>query len=242
MGIMDRLFGGKKDDRGAPAASRPEQQAARVKEGIPVGMNGETPVLTISDRAKEKVRSVLESQEPAATTIRVSAPAPGRYAMNLEPDGSPAVDDTVLEYEGFQVFVDPHSLTFVEGASLDYVHTPQGEGFQFDNPNAGPKKVQRRQAPEGPQGEIWRQIEEILESEVNPAVASHGGRIDLVDVQGSTVIIEMSGGCQGCGMSKMTLKQGVERILKSHLPEIEEVQDVTDHEAGVNPYYASAGA
>lgn len=92
-----------------------------------------------------------------------------------------------------------------------------------------------------PKDEAIRQkIAQLMETEINPAVAGHGGHIDLVGVQGGAVYIHMSGGCQGCGMASVTLKQGVERLIRDHVPEIEEILDVTDHAAGGNPYYAPA--
>jgi Fe/S biogenesis protein NfuA len=82
-----------------------------------------------------------------------------------------------------------------------------------------------------------RKIIKILDETINPAVASHGGKIELVDVVNDTVYIQMSGGCQGCAASSVTLKQGVERTLMEELPDIIEVVDVTDHQSGRNPYY-----
>ena len=241
MGIIDRLFGGAKKGNGAPVEeASPGARAATPREGIPMGLNQEEPVLTVTDGAKEKIRSVLETQPGSSNAIRVSAPFRGRYAMNLEPDGKPQVDDTVLPYDGFQVFVDSDSLPLVQGATLEYVEGPTGSGFQFTNPNDTPARPQPKAPPEGPEGEVWRQIQEILDTEVNPAVAGHGGYISLIDVQDNTVYVQMGGGCQGCGMANVTLKQGVERILKSHLPDIEEILDVTDHAGGRNPYYAAS--
>ncbi len=83
-----------------------------------------------------------------------------------------------------------------------------------------------------------RQIKKVIESDINPMVASHGGRIDLVDYVDKNVFIEMSGGCQGCSASTATLKQGVERILREAFgDDINEIYDVTDHDSGSNPYY-----
>jgi Fe/S biogenesis protein NfuA len=82
-----------------------------------------------------------------------------------------------------------------------------------------------------------RKILKILDEMINPAVASHGGKIELVDVVNDNVYIKMSGGCQGCAASSVTLKQGVERTLKEELPDIIDVIDVTDHTGGQNPYY-----
>jgi Fe/S biogenesis protein NfuA len=81
-------------------------------------------------------------------------------------------------------------------------------------------------------------VSHILDTQVNPAIATHGGRIDLVDVKGTEVYMEMSGGCQGCSMSRMTLRQGVERQIRQLVPEVTAIHDVTDHDAGANPFYA----
>ncbi len=80
-------------------------------------------------------------------------------------------------------------------------------------------------------------VAEIIEEKINPAVASHGGYIDLLDIQGSRVFIHMGGGCQGCSMSAATLKHGVETTLRTEIPEISEILDTTDHAAGANPYF-----
>ena len=81
-------------------------------------------------------------------------------------------------------------------------------------------------------------VQLILDDQVNPAIAGHGGQINLVDVQGSEVFMEMTGGCQGCTMSRMTLRQGVERMIREHLPEVTLIHDVTDHSAGENPFFS----
>jgi Fe-S cluster biogenesis protein NfuA len=80
-------------------------------------------------------------------------------------------------------------------------------------------------------------VQQVLEDLVNPGVASHGGYVNLVDVKGNDIYIFMGGGCQGCGMSKMTLKMGITETIKEEVPEVGEVFDVTDHTAGENPYY-----
>ncbi len=85
-----------------------------------------------------------------------------------------------------------------------------------------------------------RQIMKVIDNEINPMVASHGGRIDLVDYVDKNVYLEMSGGCQGCAASTQTLKQGVEQILRDNFGEdINQIYDVTDHTSGDNPYYSA---
>lgn len=196
-------------------------------------------MLDISDVAREKILSVLASQEPAVDTLRISSRAPGKFSMSLEPQSAPLPEDTVLPYEGFTVLVDPQSVPYVEGTHLDWVDTYGGGGFQFTSPSS-PGPAAKKQAPEGPEGDIWRQIQEVIDEEVNPAVASHGGYIDLMGVEGDTAYILMGGGCQGCGMANVTLKQGVERVIKERVPSIREILDTTDHAGGRNPYYAPA--
>ena len=86
--------------------------------------------------------------------------------------------------------------------------------------------------------EVTQIIVQIFEQQINPALASHGGFVKLHKVQGSDVYIEMGGGCQGCAASQATMKFGIERSIKEALPQIQQVIDVTDHDAGSNPYYS----
>ena len=92
-------------------------------------------------------------------------------------------------------------------------------------------------AGEGPANDLSRRVQEILDAEINPSVASHGGYISLLDVQDTRVFLHMGGGCQGCGMASATLKHGVEASLKAQIPEITEIFDTTDHASGSNPYF-----
>lgn len=85
--------------------------------------------------------------------------------------------------------------------------------------------------------ELWAKAKKVLDEEINPGIGMHGGAVDIIDVQGSTLFLSMSGGCQGCASASYTLRHGVEQVLKSRVPEVTEIIDVTDHEAGDNPYY-----
>lgn len=85
---------------------------------------------------------------------------------------------------------------------------------------------------------IREKVQELLDTRINPAVAMHGGYIDLLDVIDNNVYIRMGGGCQGCGMADVTLKQGVETMIREEIPEVGQILDTTDHAAGTNPYYA----
>ena len=86
--------------------------------------------------------------------------------------------------------------------------------------------------------DLKTKVQELIENMINPAVAGHGGFVDLIDVKDNKVYLQMGGGCQGCGAADVTLKSGIERLIKEELPEVEEVLDTTDHASGANPYYA----
>ena len=85
--------------------------------------------------------------------------------------------------------------------------------------------------------EMKEKVQQLLDESINPAVAGHGGFVQLIDVKDNTVYIQMGGGCQGCGMADVTLKAGIERMIKDEIPEVAEVLDTTDHASGGNPYY-----
>jgi Fe-S cluster biogenesis protein NfuA len=88
--------------------------------------------------------------------------------------------------------------------------------------------------------ELYERVNDLFEQQVNPMVARHGGRVELIDVQDAIVLLRMGGGCQGCGMASVTLRQGIEGMLTEHIPEVKGIVDITDHASGDNPYFASA--
>ena len=88
--------------------------------------------------------------------------------------------------------------------------------------------------------ELYERVHDLFEQEVNPMVARHGGRVELIDVQDAIVLLRMGGGCQGCGMASVTLRQGIEGMLTQHIPEVQGIMDITDHASGTNPYFESA--
>lgn len=95
--------------------------------------------------------------------------------------------------------------------------------------------------PEGdrlPSEEVRRKVQQVLDEQINPGVASHGGFVELIDVQDNNVYLRLGGGCQGCGAADVTLKMGIERAIREYVPQVEQVLDTTDHQSGQNPYYA----
>ena len=88
-----------------------------------------------------------------------------------------------------------------------------------------------------PADELSKRIQELFDKQINPAIASHGGFVELIDVKGNEVFIRMGGGCQGCGMANLTLRNGIEKAIRESVPDVGAIMDTTDHAAGRNPYY-----
>ena len=192
--------------------------------------------LGFSESASSRLKEALDGNDEK-TGLRISARAAGpeqfSYNMKLIGSNERVAEDIVLENDGFVICLDPLSAESLDGASIDFVETEGEIGFKFDNPNK-PRSVSPSSELEGSMEE---KVKQILESDLNPALASHGGWINLVKVEDNRVYVTLAGGCQGCGMANMTIKNGVEARLKELIPEIEEVIDVTDHGSGTNPRY-----
>jgi len=191
--------------------------------------------LTITERAQDVVRSFMEKSEGELRALRITAHPGGvggpRFELSLVSDSDRAESDVQVDMGEFLVLVSQQSADRLEGATIDYVERVNESGFEIRPTRSAPKV-------EGPpQGELATKVKEVLDAQVNPAVSAHGGEIVLMDVKGTEIFIQMAGGCQGCALSRMTLKQGVERMVRQAIPEITAVHDVTDHTSGDNPFY-----
>ena len=199
----------------------------KLKQKQPQTVEGST-LLTVTEAAKEKIRSVIEDQGMEVEGLRVSisgrSASAFEYGLGLEVE--PNADDMVIDCGDFKVLVDTESAENLQGAIIDYVEDLNSSGFKIDNPNTPTWDNPKAQA-----------IQQLIDERINPAVASHGGQIDLLDVTDDSIYIHMGGGCQGCGMANVTLKHGIEGMIQEHFPEIKNIIDTTDHAAGDNPYY-----
>lgn len=194
--------------------------------------------ITFSERASDMVRSFLSQNDAELEALRISLSgdqAAPRFDLTLVGRAERAEDEVEIPIEdsGFNVLVASSDTDRLDGATVDYVERVNESGFEVRLANA---QVPQARPTDPPTGEIADRVRSVLEQQVNPAIASHGGMISLVDVQENDVYVEMSGGCQGCALSRMTLRQGVERMLREAVPELTAVHDITDHESGVNPY------
>ncbi|MGB5810957.1 MAG: NifU family protein [Polyangiales bacterium] len=202
-------------------------------------MKDSAPTITVTDQALGQIRSILEEEGLKDQSLRVEARKVGpfrfEYDLYFVEEKEVTEADRRTELGELTLVVDSDSTPHLEGATIDYVVGPAG-GFKFENP-------QSKRHFDDPKAE---EIQDFLDQEVNPGVASHGGYIALHGFEHGTAYLEMGGGCQGCGMAAMTLRQGVEAKVRERFPEVSQIVDVTDHAGGTNPYYrppdSTAGA
>lgn len=191
-------------------------------------------MITITESAQAYLVSLLTKQGEDVIGVRIFINHPGtpkaETCIAYCRTDDRASDDRVEEYEGFTAYFDARSLPFLDEAVVDYSTDRMGGQLTIKAPNAKRPKV----TADSP---LEDRINYILYNEVNPGLASHGGEISLVEVTEDMVaVLRFGGGCQGCGMVDVTLKEGVERSLMAQIPELTGVRDVTDHTDRSNAY------
>lgn len=204
-------------------------------------------IVTVTDRALNKAKAVRDEEPDAgklALFLEVTQPNAFEYGYDLYFDDDTAIreGDVVQEEDGLKLVIVASSVDKLHGATLDLSRNLLNPGWVVDNPNApSPSPAVGAPVDLGDlEGSVEERVAIVLERVINPAIAAHGGRADLVAVEEDTAYLQLSGGCQGCGMASVTLTQGIEVSLKEMVPEIERVVDVTDHASGSNPYYQPA--
>jgi Fe/S biogenesis protein NfuA len=189
----------------------------------------ESQLLSVTIDARAKIDSVRTFNDFADAVLRVRVL--GRqgprfqYEIALEDPRERAEGDLAVDADGLTVVVDSQSAADLAGAVIDLDPQVTGGGLRVENPN------------EGWADPIAARVQEVLDRQINPGVGSHGGVVSLVEVRDGTAYVNLGGGCQGCAAVDVTLRHGVETAIRSAIPEIVAVEDVTDHAAGANPYY-----
>ena len=194
-------------------------------------------MITFTDRAREVVQTFLDQSNEENMALRIgtsgSTDSPD-FDLALVAQSERTEDEQELDGGGFTILVTTSDREALEGATVDYVERVNESGFEVRP--ASVSDLPKRTKASIPQGEIADRVRDVLNTQVNPAIAAHGGMISLVNVEETDVYVEMSGGCQGCALSKATLRQGVERMLREAVPELTAIHDITDHASGDNPY------
>lgn len=192
-------------------------------------------MITITDAAQAHFAKLLANQEPN-TQIRVFVINPGtpnaECGVSYCPPDAVEPNDTEIKFEKLSAYVDDISAPFLEDAEIDFVTDQLGSQLTLKAPNAKIRKV----ADDAP---LIERVEYVLQSQINPQLASHGGRVSLMEItEDGYAILQFGGGCNGCSMIDVTLKDGIEKELLNLFPEeLKGVKDLTEHQRGDHSYY-----
>ena len=192
-------------------------------------------MFSITESAQEYLAELLKKQECEGIAVRVfilDAGTPkAETCISFCRPGEEKEDDEVKQYEGFEAFLELHSIPFLEDAVVDFAKDSMGGQLTIKAPNSRMPKI----SEDSP---IEDRVNYILYNEVNPGLAAHGGHVTLEEIfEENIAVLRFGGGCQGCGMVDVTLKDGVEKALLQQIPQLKEVRDVTDHSITENAYY-----
>jgi len=192
-------------------------------------------MISLTDEAREVVRSYIDKSDGEFTALRIGiaggSPLSPNFELSLVGTDDIGESEREVAVDDLTIVVQEEFLPRLEGATVDFVQRVNESGFEVSLATTA------QPAPSAPEGPFAERVRAVLESEINPAIASHGGAIALVGVEDTEIYLEMSGGCQGCAMSRMTLRQGVERMVRQAVPEVTVIHDVTDHSSGENPFF-----
>ena len=192
-------------------------------------------MIRITESAQAHFRKLL-AEQPANTNIRVFVVNPGTASaecgVSYCPPDSVESDDQLLPFSGFDAVVDATSAPFLEDAVIDFEEKELGSQLTLKAPNAKARKV----SDDAP---LIERVEYVIQAEVNPQLASHGGRVSVSEITADGVaILQFGGGCNGCSMVDVTLKEGIEKQLLQQFPgELTGVKDATEHQPGEHSYY-----
>lgn len=191
-------------------------------------------MIQISDSAQRYFRRLIERESVPGMGVRLQAIEPGTPQADARLEfAEPADlvgDEWAIDCDGFTVYVAATSVAWLDGAQIDLVDANGGQQLTI--------KAQRIKGDAPPEtASMVERVAWVVENEVNPQLASHGGHVSVQEVSADgVVLLRFGGGCHGCGMADVTLKQGIEKTLISKVPGVTAVRDATDHESGTAPY------
>jgi Fe/S biogenesis protein NfuA len=202
-------------------------------------------MLGVTDAAYDRVMGfLLREAEPErqAMWLEVTGTSGNQWTckLSLKPLDAAAPHDAIIRHRDLAIVIPECDFEKVRGATIDWLDDPfAGGGLRVDNPNTPSPAIGMR-PPGDLSGDAAQRVIQVLDLQVNPSIAGHGGRAELVAVEHGTAYLRLSGGCQGCAMATVTLSQGIEAAIIQAVPEITSVVDVTDHQSGTNPYFETA--
>jgi Fe/S biogenesis protein NfuA len=201
-------------------------------------------MIEITTDARQKIQEFVQAEMVRDPALRItldgSSPSPlsRSYAISLVDREDRERTEIAINVEGIRIFLNLDTSNLLSGAVVDWVEENGSSGFRVTDPNARKPSRVDGPSPELPiSGALAERVQQVIDEVINPGIAAHGGFVELVDVSEDTLYIRMGGGCQGCAASAATLRMGIERMVREQVPQIENIVDVTDHSAGVDPYY-----
>jgi len=194
----------------------------------------ETNLLELTESAQRHFARLMATQGGDADGIGLSAIHPGTPKADARlafcEAGELTGDEWMLQCEGFALYVDAASAPYFEGARIDFIEAAGGGQLNIRAPKL-------KGAPPDADADLADQVRYLLDTEINPQLASHGGRVSLETITAdNAAVLRFGGGCHGCGMVDVTLKNGIEKTLLSKLPQLAAIRDATDHSKGAAPY------
>lgn len=199
-----------------------------------------TASITVTEKAIAHFSHLIKQEEKPGTNLRISVMHPLTHRAEVGVTfcyaGQESKDDIPLDLKDFILYVEKNAEKALEDANIDFKEDKLEGHLSIKAPNLK-GKVPAADA------DIKDKVQYVLDSEINPNLAGHGGRVQLIDIldsdteAGLIVVLQFGGGCHGCGMAQTTMQQGIEKTLKEKFPEIIEVRDATDHSTGTNPYF-----
>jgi Fe/S biogenesis protein NfuA len=192
-------------------------------------------MITISEQAQQHFVKLLAKQ-PAGTNIRVFVVNPGtaqaECGVSYCPPDAVEQTDLTLNFSGFDAVVDNESQPFLVDAEIDFVTDQMGSQLTLKAPNAKVRKV-------SDDASLMERVQYVIDSEINPQLANHGGRVSVMELTADGVaVLQFGGGCNGCSQVDLTLKEGIEKeLLNRFSGELSGVRDITEHQRGEHSYY-----
>lgn len=204
---------------------------------------GDAPSFEVSEGALAVLlESRAEEVDAASLALWLEVSGSGgpkfSYDMYFQPENEASANDYVIALEGLSLVIPFASGAKLNGARLDIAS--DGSGMTITNPNEPKSPDFAKLASADLTGDVAQRVMMVLERQINPSIASHGGFAELIAVEDDAAYVKMGGGCQGCGMAKVTMSEGITSAIMAAVPEIARVIDVTDHASGTNPYYEAA--
>jgi Fe/S biogenesis protein NfuA len=191
-------------------------------------------MIQISESAQAHFRRLIEREDLSGLGVRLSAVSPGTPRADVrlefaEPRDLQG-DEWAIDCDGFTLWVDAGSVQYLDAAEIDYAQQATGGQLQIRAPKI------KGEAP-AETASLVERVRWVVEHEINPQLAQHRGHVSVQEVTGDGVVmLRFGGGCHGCGMADVTLKQGIEKTLLTRVPGVTAVRDATDHDSGAAPY------